>query len=120
MTASHSVKARFALLTTGRLILGCASLFRAVETYRPSIESSFPFTSLGFLALGLVLFWWAVRGMVALFGSTSQEADSLIANSMADVDSQAPSGLKPLWIGLGLVISVFVLWILLSKLFGAA
>ena len=120
MTATRFAKSRFALLTIGRLILGSAALYRAVGTYRSSSDSSLPLVSLAFLFLGLILLWWAVNGLVALFGGKCQAADSLITTSVADVDSRAPSGLKPLWVGLGLVIGTFVLWILLSKLLGAA
>jgi hypothetical protein len=120
MTAARSVKSRFALLTAGRLIFGCAALYRAVETYQSSSDSALPLASLGFLALAVILLWWSAIGFVALFRSSSEPADSFIESSVANVDSRAPSGLKPLWIGLGLVIGVFILWILLSKLLDAA
>ncbi len=120
MALSSSTKARFVLLTLGRLILGTAALFRAVELYQNGSDTFPAVFSVAFLVVGLALLWWAVQGLLALLGGTPQTADSLIRASVADIDMRAPSGLKPLWIGLGIVVSAFVLWILWSGLFGAA
>lgn len=119
MALPRSVKARFSFLTAGRFILATAALFRAVELNSDGSGSS-QGAALFALLIGLALLWWAVQGALALFGGTPEIADSLISASVADIDRRAPSGLKPLWVALGIVVGAFVLWVLWSGLFGAA
>ena len=111
------VKGRFALLTVGRLFIGGACLFRALELYRAASSSSL--LSLLFLLVGVTLLWWGAVGARALLSGNGAKDDVLIENSVADVDRRAPSGLKPLWIALGSVLGAFLLWVLIAGLIGA-
>ena len=120
MNGKRSPKGRFALLTVGRLVLGAGALFRSLETYRDGSGFLWPLVPFVFLVAGLFLLWWGAQGLVALFFSKTQAAHSLITSSVAAIDSRAPSGLKPLWVTLGVLMLVFLLWALLRNLLGAA
>ena len=113
------VKARFALITAGRLLLGAGALFRAVEIYRGDSSATSPVVALGVLVIGLLLLWWAVVGVRALLARDSLTDATIIASSVAEVDKRAPSGLKPLWIALVIILGAFLLWVLVAGLIGA-
>jgi|SRR5215470_14131681 len=119
MAVPTRIKARFALLTFGRFLLGATALFRSVETYRTDDSAWAPLPSLGFLLLGLLLLWWSVVGVLALFRGDTPEAEALVAGTVAEVDRRAPSGLKPLWIALLAILGAFLAWVLISNLPGA-
>jgi hypothetical protein len=110
------VKWRFALLTLGRLLMGSASLYRAVEIFKAGDSS---ILLLVFLIFGLALLWWGVVGALALLRSNTETDEPLIASAITDVDRRAPSGTRPLWIALAAILSAFVIWILIANLVGA-
>lgn len=116
MPLPPNTKGRFALLTTGRFVVGAAALYRAVEIYEADGPSALSFA---FLTVGLVLLWWGVVGIRALLRGNAATDEALIASSVADVDRHAPSGLKPLWIGLAVILGAFVIWVLIAGLAGA-
>jgi hypothetical protein len=120
MNVPARTKARFALLTFGRLLLGAVALFRSAETYRSDALPWKPLPSLGFFLLGLLLLWWGVVGARALLRGDTPAAQTLVAGTIAEVDRRAPSGLKPLWIALLAILGVFVGWALISNLIGAS
>ena len=110
-----SSRGRFAFLTFARLLLGVAALARAVELFKT--ESS-PLSVLGAVALllfGAALLWWGMVGVRALRGRNGAEDGRIIADAVADMDRRAPSGLRPLWIGLLLVVGIFLVWILYAS-----
>lgn len=117
MTVTASVRARFALLTVGRLVLGAAALFRGVEIYKADANS---IGALGFLLFGLMLLWWGTVGARALFSKNTTANVTLIARDIAAVDRRAPSGLKPLWIAIAILLGVFLVWVSIAKLIGAS
>jgi hypothetical protein len=119
MKVTARVKARFALLTFGRVLLGGTALCRSVETFRSESTSWTPLPSLGFLLLGLVLLWWGVVGARALFIGDTPADEALVSGTIAEVDRRAPSGLKPLWIAILAILGAFLAWILISRLLGA-
>lgn len=119
MAVSARVKARFAFLTLGRLIVGAAALLRAVEMYRTSSSPASPVLSLGALLFGLALLWWAVVGVRALLIRDPLVEAAVIASDVAEIDKRAPSGLKPLWIALVVILGAFLIWIAITKLTGA-
>ena len=119
MAVSVRVKARFALLTLGRLLFGSAALFRAVEIYRTSSSPASPLLSLGALLVGLAFLWWAVVGVRALLTRDPLIEAPVIASDVAEMDKRAPSGLKPLWIALAVILGAFLLWGLIAGLTGA-
>ena len=119
MAVSARIKARFALLTVGRLLIGAAALFRGIEIYRTGSSPASPLLSLGALLVGLVFLWWAVIGVRALFTRDPLVEAAVIASDVAEVDKRAPSGLKPLWIALAVILGAFVLWVLIAGLVGA-
>lgn len=120
MAVSARVKARFGLLTLGRLLVGAAALFRAVEIYRTSSSPASPLLSLGALLFGLALLWWAVVGVRALLTRDPLVEAAVIASDVAEIDKRAPSGLKPLWIALAVILGAFLICILIAKLIGAS
>lgn len=120
MSARGSVKARFALLTIGRLLLGAGSLYLALETYMEAAGAYWPLQTILFLAIGLSLMWLGTKGLVALFFSKSEATQSLIVDSVAEIDSRAPSGLKPLWLTLAVLLGIFVICLIWSGIRGTA
>jgi hypothetical protein len=106
-------------LTLGRLLIGAAALFRAVEIYRTSSSPASPLLSLGALLFGLALLWWAVVGVRALLTRDPLVEAAVIASAVADIDKRAPSGLKPLWIALAVILVAILMCVLISNLTGA-
>jgi hypothetical protein len=111
-----SVRSRFALLTIGRLVLGVAAVARAIELVRSETSSHLHILPTLLLAFGLSLLYWGVIGARALRGGHGVEVQRLISGAVADLDRRAPSGLKPLWIGILVVIVVFVAWMVIESM----
>jgi hypothetical protein len=110
------VKGRFVLLTIGRFLIGGASLFRSVELFMT--DSASPLLPTVFLLVGMMFLWWGVVGARALFSSDPLQR-GLIAAEIAEVDRRAPSGLKPLWVALGTILAMFLIWVLIAGWLGA-
>jgi hypothetical protein len=110
-----ATKGRFVLLTVGRLILGVAAIARAVELF--TTANPFPswMVSVALLIFGAGLLWWGVAGVRALRGKGSNP-EMFISDAVADIDRRAPSGLKPLWIGLLIVVGIIVVCVLYGSL----
>jgi hypothetical protein len=110
-----STRGRFAFLTVARLLLGAAALARAVELFKTGTS---PVSSLGSVALvlfGASLLWWGLVGVRALRGHNGAQDERIITDAVADMDRRAPSGLRPLWIGLLLVVGIFLIWMLYAS-----
>ena len=103
-----SIRSRFALLTVGRLVLGVAAIARATQMFRDDSFVRFPLFPLLPLVFGIAMLYWGIVGVRALRGGHGVEDEKLIARAVADVDRRAPSGLKPLWIGILAVIGLIV------------
>jgi hypothetical protein len=101
-------------------MLGVAALARAVDLYigmyrdRASLQQ--PIFPLVLSVFGILMLYWGVIGVRALRGRHGPEDDKLIASAISEVDRRAPSGLKPLWIGLAIVVGIFLTWVVVAGL----
>jgi hypothetical protein len=116
--ATTGIRARFALLTIGRLLIGAGALFRGVEAIRSMSSTNSSVLPLGFLIVGLALLWWGVVGVRAFF-SKDPLMQAQMALDVDDMDRRAPSGLKPLWIGIAVAIGLVIVICLFAELVSA-
>jgi hypothetical protein len=65
------------------------------------------------------MLWWAVIGVRALLSRDPLVEAAVIASDVAEIDKRAPSGLKPLWVALAVILGGLLLWILIGNLIGA-
>ena len=110
-----SVRSRFALLTVGRLLFGVAAIARALELMRNSTSLRPQVVPSLLVVLGVALISWGAVGARALRGRRGSDDAQLISNSISEIDRRAPSGLRPLWIGLFIVLVTFLSWTLVAS-----
>jgi hypothetical protein len=106
---------RFALLTTGRLLLGGAALFRGLEAYGSASSPTSSKLSLVFLPVGLLFLWWGVVGLRAIF-SKDPLMRAQMAMDVAEMERWAPSGLRPLWIGIAVFVGLIIVASIVASL----
>jgi|HubBroStandDraft_1064217.scaffolds.fasta_scaffold05154_9 hypothetical protein len=112
-------RVRFALVTVGRLLLGGAALFRSLELLRSASSSNVPKLSLLFLVVGLLMLWWGAVGARALL-SSDPLAKAHMQLEIDDLERRAPSGLRPLWVALALIVGIFLVWVIIAGLAGVS
>jgi succinate dehydrogenase/fumarate reductase cytochrome b subunit len=98
-------------------MLGAAALARAIEMFKDGASPQQPIFPIFLLVFGIAMFYWGVNGVRALRGRHGPEDEKLIASEVAEVDRRAPSGLKPLWIGLAVVVGIFLIWVVIAGFF---
>ena len=108
---SAATKGRFVLLTVGRIGLGVAALWRAVALFKTANPFPWWIVAVACLIFGAGLLWAGVVRVLVLWGKGT-DREMFIANDVADIDRRYPSGLKPLWIGLLIVVGIVVVFIL--------
>jgi hypothetical protein len=116
--AAARIRSRFALLTIGRLLLGGAALFRGIEAFESASSPTSSKLPLLFLPLGLVLLWWGSTGLRAIF-SKDPLIQAQMAMDIAELERKAPSGLRPLWIGIAVFVGIVILVIVVASLVSA-
>ena len=112
------IRFRFALLTVGRLLLGGAALFRGVEAVASASSPTSPRLSLLFLPVGLIFLWWGAVGLRAIFNEDPLMRAQM-AMDVAEMERQAPSGLRPLWIGIAVFVGVVIAVSIVASLVSA-
>jgi hypothetical protein len=112
------IRARFALLTGGRLLLGGAALFRGLEALNSVSSPDSSKLPLAFLPVGLVLIWWGAVGVRAIFSNDPLKRAQM-ALDVAEMERRAPSGLRPVWIGITVAIGLVFLAIIVAEIVSA-
>lgn len=112
MAVPRRTKARFIVLTIGRFVIGAAALFRSLELFG---ENSLALALVVF-CFGLVLLWWGIVGFRVLFGARDPLKDAYILENIKNVETRAPSGLRPLWMTLLAILGVFFAFIVVTLL----
>jgi hypothetical protein len=124
-------KWRFGILLGGSLLLLIAAVLELVASLQSGV-AALPFGRRGaviqftqtdsplafylcvaiFAAFALAVLWYASRQVRALLAPSDPDNERFIRERIAEVERSAPSGLRPLWVGLLLFAAVlFVLWV---------
>lgn len=98
-------------LLTGQAEWGLRRNFVLLSVSRKQSAIGF-FFLVGFWALlSLVFAWFALRFLRVFTGSGSARDEALALESLARTQAAAPSGLKPLWIGLLIFSACFLAYV---------
>jgi hypothetical protein len=111
LLASACFAEAWSSLVTGKAEWGLRRNLVLLSVSREQSEVGFLFLVGFWVLLGLVLAWLALRFIRVFAGYGSERDEALALESLAQTQGAAPSGLKPLWIGLLIFFACFLAYV---------